>query len=170
MRSRIVLACAEGKSNICVAEGLGVSRPTVTKWRNRFAAMRLQGLLDEPPPGGRGNHDERARALLVLGRPFGATTDAPAGQSVADARWTWLAGRRPHRRLWEVKTGGAERVPRDWVDQLLGQMQVERHQWPNSVVMGCLLVQQDQLEPEAAVAAHDAVAVLKVEAVIRAAR
>jgi hypothetical protein len=88
--------------------------------------MRLQGLLDEPPPGGRGNHDKRARALLVLGRPFGATTDAPAGQSVADARWTWLAGRRAHRRLWEVKTGGAERVPRDWVDQLLGQMQVER--------------------------------------------
>jgi DNA-binding NarL/FixJ family response regulator len=40
MRFRIVLACAEGKSNSHVAEDLGVSRPTVTKWRSRFALAR----------------------------------------------------------------------------------------------------------------------------------
>jgi len=49
--SRIVLAAAGGAANYEIAEQLGVSRPTVTKWRNRFAERRLEGLLDEPRPG-----------------------------------------------------------------------------------------------------------------------
>src|ERR1700694_485672 len=51
LRSRIVLAAAEGLSNGELAERERVSRPTVTKWRNRFAERRLEGLLDEPRPG-----------------------------------------------------------------------------------------------------------------------
>jgi FixJ family two-component response regulator len=48
LRSRVVLACAEGRTNGAVAEDLGLNRVTVAKWRNRFAVMRLPGLLDEP--------------------------------------------------------------------------------------------------------------------------
>jgi transposase len=52
LRSRIVLACAEpGASNSQVAVNLGVSRPTVGKWRRRFLASRLEGLADEPRVG-----------------------------------------------------------------------------------------------------------------------
>jgi len=50
-RSRIVLAAAAGTKNTQIAAELGVSRPMVTKWRSRFAAERLEGLLDEPRPG-----------------------------------------------------------------------------------------------------------------------
>ena len=50
-RSRIVLAAAEGLKNTEIADRLGVHRQSVTKWRNRFAEDRLDGLVDEPRPG-----------------------------------------------------------------------------------------------------------------------
>jgi transposase len=50
-RARIVLLCAEGKSNIAVAAELGITRVTVGKWRNRFVTARFAGLSDEPRPG-----------------------------------------------------------------------------------------------------------------------
>src|SRR5712692_267175 len=50
-RARIVLLCAEGKSNIAVAAELGITRMTVGKWRNRFIRQRFAGLSDEPRPG-----------------------------------------------------------------------------------------------------------------------
>jgi hypothetical protein len=76
-RSRIVLPCAEGKTNTAVAQELGVSRPTVRRWRTRFCAKRLEGLLDEPRPGApRVISDERVEAVLpktLEERPDGAT-------------------------------------------------------------------------------------------------
>lgn len=51
LRARIVLACAEGKSNTAVATALRLCKPTVGKWRGRFVVQRLDGLLDEPRPG-----------------------------------------------------------------------------------------------------------------------
>src|SRR6266576_6370798 len=51
VRSRIVLAAAEGDSNQQIAERLGVHRNTVSMWRRRFAEFRVDGLLDEPRPG-----------------------------------------------------------------------------------------------------------------------
>ena len=51
LRSRIVLAAAEGPNNTEVANQLGIAVSSVRKWRNRFAEHRLDGLTDEPRPG-----------------------------------------------------------------------------------------------------------------------
>jgi transposase len=51
LRSKIVLACAEGVDNKTVANRLGCAPATVGKWRARFVADRLDGLTDEPRPG-----------------------------------------------------------------------------------------------------------------------
>jgi len=66
LRARIVLAAADGVTNGDIAERLGVSRPTVTKWRHRFAESRVDGLLDEPRPGRpRTITDEQVEAVVV---------------------------------------------------------------------------------------------------------
>lgn len=51
LRSRIVLACADGVDNKSVAAQLGCAQATVGKWRRRFVELRLEGLQDEPRPG-----------------------------------------------------------------------------------------------------------------------
>jgi hypothetical protein len=58
-RARIILACAEGMSEVQAARELGVAVKSVSKWRRRFAARRLAGLEDDAPIG-------RPKAELVL--------------------------------------------------------------------------------------------------------
>jgi transposase len=50
-RARMILMCAGGASNGTVAGRLHVTRQTVGRWRARFIADRVDGLLDEPRPG-----------------------------------------------------------------------------------------------------------------------
>ena len=51
LRARMILGCAEGRSNTTVGTHLGVSDETVGKWRSRFLERRLDGLSDEPRSG-----------------------------------------------------------------------------------------------------------------------
>ena len=66
LRSKIVLACAEGIANKDVAARLGVTPQMVSKWRARFVAARLEGLADEPRPGQpRKITDEKVEEVIV---------------------------------------------------------------------------------------------------------
>ena len=52
-RARIVLLAAAGRENKDIALELGITRATVGRWRNRFAARGLAGIEKDAPRGGR---------------------------------------------------------------------------------------------------------------------
>src|SRR2546425_12321382 len=54
LRARIVLGAAGGQSNNGLAKELGISRPTLLRWRQRYVEAGGAGpLTDAPPPGRR---------------------------------------------------------------------------------------------------------------------
>lgn len=66
LRSRIVLGCDEGLTNGQVAVREGCHPKTVSKWRHRFAADRLEGLVDAPRPGAaRTVSDDVVEAVVI---------------------------------------------------------------------------------------------------------
>ena len=66
LRARIILQCRHGRSNRQVARRLGLPEQTVCKWRQRFLAERLQGLLDQPRSGApRSISDSMVEAVLA---------------------------------------------------------------------------------------------------------
>src|SRR3954447_12577845 len=52
-RARILLLAAEGVSNTEIADKVGVSRPTVLVWRQRYVDAGIDGLDDRSRPGRR---------------------------------------------------------------------------------------------------------------------
>jgi putative transposase len=48
LRARIILQAAEGKDNLVIAKGLGLSDHSVGMWRNRFAVGRVAALANRP--------------------------------------------------------------------------------------------------------------------------
>jgi transposase len=68
-RARIVLAVADGAGTTGVARQLGVSRPTVIKWRDRFAVQGIAGLDDEPRSGRPKRVDDAAIIAATLEPP-----------------------------------------------------------------------------------------------------
>src|SRR6201988_5443206 len=64
-RCRIILRCADGLPSKTVAAELGVHEHTVGKWRRRFLKDRIEGLLDEPPPGRRRTIDDGQAAAPI---------------------------------------------------------------------------------------------------------
>jgi transposase len=91
-----------------VAKELGVSRPTVGKWRRRFVERRLDGLLDEPRPGApRTVGEEKVEEVVTLtleSTPKGETHWSTRGMakrvgaSQSTVHRIWRAfGLQPHR-------------------------------------------------------------------------
>ena len=108
LRAKIVLRCAEGRTNRDVARHLHVDEKTVGKWRERFRVQRLKGLCDEPRPGAPRTILDRKVDEVVTRTlettPKGAThwsTRAmarEAGISDHSVRRIWHAyGLKPHR-------------------------------------------------------------------------
>jgi transposase len=66
VRSRIVLAAADGLTTSAVARKLDINVATARRWRARFLEQGLEGLLDEPRPGRpRTVADEQVEAVIT---------------------------------------------------------------------------------------------------------
>jgi transposase len=66
VRAEIVLRCSDGSSNSQVARELHLTNTTVGKWRARFIAQGVAGLLDEPRSGApRRISDDQVDAVVV---------------------------------------------------------------------------------------------------------
>src|SRR6266571_4194265 len=71
-RARMVLLAADGMPNAQIARTVGVSRPTVIGWRDRYQRGGIKGLEDEPRSGRPPRIDEIDVVIATLandGRP-----------------------------------------------------------------------------------------------------
>jgi len=68
-RAAIVLAVADGSGTSETARRLGISRPTVIKWRDRFAEHGIAGLDEEPRSGRPKTVDDGAIIAATLDPP-----------------------------------------------------------------------------------------------------
>ena len=108
-RVRIVLMADDGMTNKQIAATLGISQPTVGKWRRRFLHGGLEGLHDELRPGRpRSISDERVAELVnrtLKTKPKHGSTHwtcrtlaAETGVSKSTVHRVWSAfGLKPHR-------------------------------------------------------------------------
>jgi DDE superfamily endonuclease/winged helix-turn helix protein len=78
-RALIVLAVADGAGVSSAARSLGLSRPTVIKWRERFLADGLAGLGDLPRSG---------RPKMIDDAQIIAATLEPPPESLAVTHWS----------------------------------------------------------------------------------
>ncbi len=78
-RAWIVLLAADGVSNTEIADRVGVSRPTVIGWRDRYASSGVRGLEDERRSG-RPRTVDRAKIL--------AATLAPPPAKLGVTHWS----------------------------------------------------------------------------------
>ena len=81
LRSRIVLCCREKRSNREIARRLGVTTQTVGKWRARFLARRLRGLLDAPRSGAPRSISDTLVAAVIAKTLYEPPPDAPRWSS-----------------------------------------------------------------------------------------
>src|SRR6202023_3023746 len=119
-RARIVLASADRHSAQRVAQRIGVSRPTVWRWQQRFAEAGVDGLLRDKTrkPGKAPIPAETVARVVALtcGAPPGEATPwtggamaKAAGLSLRSVQRIWEAHQlKPHR----VRTFKRSRDPR----------------------------------------------------------
>jgi len=109
LRARIVLRAADGVSNNALAKELGITRPTVLLWRDRYAKAGVAGVLRDAPRPGRKKKIAPKKVEAIVNATLHTTprdathwssrTMARAqGVSAATVQRIWRAhGLQPHR-------------------------------------------------------------------------
>jgi transposase len=83
LRAKIVLAASAGLANQAIARRLDVAINTVRKWRARFGAEGLAGLVDQPRSG-----RPRGHPAAVVAYAKAIACELPATKGVPLGRWS----------------------------------------------------------------------------------
>jgi transposase len=100
-RARIIQMAADGALNQTIAEELGVSRPTVQLWRDRFLALRLRGLEKDAPRPGRIPKIPQAKVSAVVEATLHATPTNATHWSARSMAKTHGLSRMTVQRIWK---------------------------------------------------------------------
>src|SRR5438046_9694631 len=68
LRARMVLGAAAGRPNHALAKDLGISRPTLLLWRQRYAEAGVAGLLKDAARPGRKKRIRPEKVEAKIGR------------------------------------------------------------------------------------------------------
>src|SRR5438445_6573367 len=66
LRCRIILRAVAGQQNVAIAEGLGVSRPTVQLWRKRVHEQGIREVWEIAPGRGRKAHYDQGQRDRII--------------------------------------------------------------------------------------------------------
>ena len=104
-RARIILNRADALSQAETAEAVGISRPMVIQWEQRFRKAGLAGLVDAKGRGRKERIDPKVREQIIVG-----ATQAP-----------------PHRTRWSVRTMAKAGVSKATVQRLWSANGIQPH-------------------------------------------
>ena len=110
MRARIVLGAASGATNTQLARELGVSRPTVIMWRERFALGGPDALTETKPGRGRKPSITSAKVRAIV---EATTQTTPPGHT----HWSCRQMAEAH----GVSTATVQRISRPGSDRRLAR-------------------------------------------------
>ena len=101
-RARIVLMAADGRLNKDIAVELGISRPTVQLWRDRFATEGVAGIEKDAPRPGRRPKLSGAKVRKVIKATLETTPPGATHWSVRTMAKAQGISRMAVQRIWKA--------------------------------------------------------------------
>jgi transposase len=110
LRSRIILKAADGQANIVIARELGISRPTVLLWRERFAAAGVPGIMTDAPRPGRKKVLSPQKVKAVVEATLHTTPPGQTHWSIRELAKAQGISRMAVQRIWKLHSLQPHRI------------------------------------------------------------
>ncbi len=100
-RARIIQLSSNGVFNHVIANRLGISRPTVQLWRERFLSLRLSGLEKDAPRPGRFSKIQYKKVTALVNATLHTTSPAATHWTIRTMAKSQGVSRMAVQRIWK---------------------------------------------------------------------